>query len=422
MGPSSQLRIGTMLVCLALFTFGCAPASSEGSAVATAVELPSAVPTVVVTDWQMDLDVLEEVLEREHADLFHTIDETAWRADVADARRRAVDWSPVEGYFEVARLLASIGDGHTTTADPTLSYYPFALASFADGVWVVASDTVNQEIVGSRVIAIDGIAVEDLVEAGSALVSGDTPEARRANVPGWLSSPDFVVATGLDRPTPGIVTVDNAGTITETAVEPIVGHVDAVISFRGDRPPVLAEGRPDAFYWTTTIDEHNTIYMNFRLAAEAQDLAMTEVAGVVLGAADTHGFDRFIIDLRQNPGGNSLVLRPLIDALAGHPLGDNVVVLIGPRTYSSAVLNAVELRDRLGATLVGSPSTQAVSHYGEVNYLTLPRTGTFLAYATKFFDRGEIGLLTPDIDVPLTAADYFEGVDPVLEAALALGG
>jgi hypothetical protein len=97
-------------------------------------------------------------------------------------------------------------------------------------------------------------------------------------------------------------------------------------------------------------------------------------------------------------------------------------VLIGPRTFSSAVLNAIQFRQRTAAILVGEPTGGEPNHYGEVKSFTLPNSGLSVYYSTRRFvyiEGDASSALEPDRVVPLMAADLLAGRDPVLEAVIA---
>ena len=93
----------------------------------------------------------------------------------------------------------------------------------------------------------------------------------------------------------------------------------------------------------------------------------------------------FVIDLRNNTGGNSAVLSERIPRILGHPpIAGRVLVLIGPATYSSEMMNAQQLRDA-GATLVGEPTGGKPNSWGELRSFRLPRSGLQVFYSTKYF-------------------------------------
>lgn len=99
----------------------------------------------------------------------------------------------------------------------------------------------------------------------------------------------------------------------------------------------------------------------------------------------------------------------------------NVLVLIGPHTFSSANMLANTIQDYKLATLVGEPSGEPANDYGELIFLKLPNTGFTFTTSTKQFIRANGNTndqhpVMPDFmvkDNPLTHADE------VLDFALA---
>ena len=124
---------------------------------------------------------------------------------------------------------------------------------------------------------------------------------------------------------------------------------------------------------------------------------------------DENGYSRIVIDLRYNGGGNSEVINPLIDVLRQKDA--EVFVLIDEGTFSSAVLNALTLKEELGAVFAGRPSGGSASHYGELKSGTLPYSAMAFSYSTKFFDNGVSGPLMPDILIEKDIDDYRNGID-----------
>ena len=134
---------------------------------------------------------------------------------------------------------------------------------------------------------------------------------------------------------------------------------------------------------------------------------------------------RLFVDLRNNGGGGSRVLEPIVDWLASHPVLNHpsrCFVAIGRRTFSSAMLNTVHFRERTAATILGEPTGGKPNAYGEVKMVRLPRSGIGVWFSTNYFSsvEGNPPSVDPDRLVETSAEDYFAGRDPVLAAALAV--
>ena len=97
----------------------------------------------------------------------------------------------------------------------------------------------------------------------------------------------------------------------------------------------------------------------------------------------------------------------------------NVYVLIGPRTFSSAVMFAAVIKDYKIGTLIGEETGGLASHFGDVYPFILPNTQISAGVSHKYFlrpngqDDGR-GVL-PDYEVKTELSDIISRKDTVLE-------
>ena len=126
--------------------------------------------------------------------------------------------------------------------------------------------------------------------------------------------------------------------------------------------------------------------------------------------------------VRDNGGGSSLQFRGLLGRVARSEWNQRgkLFGIIGTATFSSAVLNAIELSQETEAVLVGSPTAGRPNHFGELRQIALPNVGVPAWCSTKRFRRvdGDPDAFEPDLVVELTMDDYRAGRDPVLQAVL----
>ena len=185
--------------------------------------------------------------------------------------------------------------------------------------------------------------------------------------------------------------------------------------------------QPGSYYWFRYLADSQTFYIQYNRCANDPKLPFSDFVRKAMMDADahaaTHTVRRVIVDLRLNGGGDSSVIGPLKKALASRAktLGP-VYALIGAATFSSGLMAAVDLRDDLHATLVGSAPGEKLNSYGEVMTFTLPNSKLVVQYSTKYFRLAKAGGpadLNPDIAAPPTLADALTGRDAALEAATA---
>ena len=97
-----------------------------------------------------------------------------------------------------------------------------------------------------------------------------------------------------------------------------------------------------------------------------------------------------------------------------------MIVLIGRRTGSAAVVNAMDFRRELGALLVGEPTGGRVNTYGDSNTFELPLLKLRVSYATVFhrFEERELSAVMPDQFIEPRWEDFAGGRDAALTWAL----
>lgn len=147
--------------------------------------------------------------------------------------------------------------------------------------------------------------------------------------------------------------------------------------------------------------------------------------------------DKYIIDLRYNGGGDSSIIRPLIEFLRGK----KVVVLINEYVFSSGRMALVELK-RIGAYVIGANISTSLNAFGnnpseykiEGTDLIVKRSSSYFLYdndynctsfsKNNFFeyfkDRKELlepVFIRPDLEIIETVDDTVTGRDRQLLAA-----
>lgn len=93
---------------------------------------------------------------------------------------------------------------------------------------------------------------------------------------------------------------------------------------------------------------------------------------------------------------------------APHRFTGKVIVLIGPQTFSSAIMFATLVQDNKIALLAGeSPAAGHPTHFGEMYSVVLPNTGLQLRFGVKEWvrpaGRGAVNKLVPDFPCKLPA-------------------
>ena len=377
---------------------------------------------------QQDLDVLYRSLVQYHPDLFANTPEADFLARKAEIEARLAGESDVDFSLDLQSLAALAGDSHTQVSLNAVAdqvrFYPMVLTWY-DGHWyLTTAEQAHGDLLGSEVTAVNGHSMEAVLESFSALLSADNPVKLRRQYRQSCNVADLYEYVGL-VPEGGDLELTLAGGPV-LAVEPVDAAALGSVSLArlSDQITVSpATAATEDFYWSAPLNDV-TYYIQYNTCREDPELPMETFAAQVQTDLDAGDYSRVLLDLRNNGGGSDGVIWPLLAVLRQEmDDGAQLVGLIGETTFSSAIINAVELQE-MGAVLVGEPASGSVDHFGSVGSFALPNSGVQVGVSTKYIDLGTlldadagrgVESLEPDVTVPQTMADTLAGRDTAVE-------
>ena len=301
---------------------------------------------------------------------------------------------------------------------------PLQTGLFSGRVYLLATTEPYADYLGMEITAIAGVPMAEVFARLTPLISYDNEVRLQTQLAANIADAEGLRYVGiLDDASRAEVTFTDAQGAQHTAtVEALVGEemYTAQFSFL-EREAIPAAEQPAGLYEYRNYGD--TLWIGYYSCAEDPEYPMADFVEDVTAELEAGNYAKVCVDLRYNGGGNSAILEPLIDRLAAlrDKTGLAVYALIGENTFSSAVMNAAQLKTRAGATLVGTPTGGSANHYGEIQSFTLEHLPLTVYYSTKYFAMlpgGPDGSLMPDIEVERTLTDYVSGTDAALQAVL----
>ncbi len=378
-----------------------------------------------------DLDFLyEKVLKGAHPNAFANTPESEFLKVKAEIEGRLETETDTEFLLDLMRLTALVGDSHTSVSVGSLADfrgYPLSLIRRGESWYLSAAAPEDKDLLCREVVQLAGKPVEEVIEAYGALFSSDNPVHLRRSFRQACNVADIYEYLGLvEAGEPLTVTLKGGETLT---LEPV--GMEERNKLEAVRISDKIKGQPetaarDAYYFARPLTE-DAYYIQYNVCREAEDLSMEDFAALVAKDLEAGDYDRVLLDLRNNGGGSDGVIWPLFEVLReAMDGGARLVGLIGENTFSSALINAVEIQE-MGGTLAGENAGGSVCHFGAVKTFSLPNSKVRGQVSGKYLDlntlldaaagRGVVAL-APDIHVPQELADTLDGKDSLVEWCL----
>lgn len=369
---------------------------------------------ITPAQWQSDVDQLIRELPKRHKNIYAHLSKAEFGRIAAELRAEAERGDAGRIRAAMLKLVASIGDAHTSMWAPGdgVQFFPVRIAWFRDGWYVISTHEDYRELAGRKITRIGHMPVDAAMEALRPYVPHENETWFRHIVPQYIMYTFLLHAAGITSSSDTAEFGFEGGGVAVRAVVP-GGSFSRVAAT--DHIPEHLKKR-NISYWATLRDEGRTVYVQYNRCRDEREYPFSAFMTEVTRLWSSPGVERVVVDLRWNGGGNSQVFQPFIREIRKTRF--RRYVLIGPATFSSGVLNAWQLRKNARATLVGEPTGGKPNCYGDVRLLKLPNSGIEVAYSTKYFRLvpEDPPSLMPDVTIGQTFADYMRGADPVLES------
>ncbi|HEY8170966.1 MAG TPA: hypothetical protein VIH24_07705 [Candidatus Limnocylindria bacterium] len=427
-----------VLVCLLLVATACGNAtttpepsqvpepSRAASAEPSPSSAPSAAPPSAGADASADLDLLLELLEVIHPEPFHGIPRDEWVGQMHEIQAAMAGWTPEETMVAVMELVASLSregqDGHQLAFPPNGGpMLPIRVFEFDDGLFI--TDAIDAALIGSRITAVAGRQVDDVLDLLEPLVPRDSPATVPGFRPFYLLRADVLQGLGVIEDDASVsVTLERDGESSEAALQTIAsteytafaGPLGIIHLPVSDGLRFTADG---PLFWTEQL-AGGALYVRLSQVQAVPNSAIEELSAAI----ESPDVTRVIFDLRHNPGGNNTTYPYLLAIL--RRIEQPFWVLTDRRTFSAASNLATELEQTTDASFAGEEMGGGLNFWDDVQFIELERlpiplsVGISTIYHQKSFADDPRLTIEPDLAVPYRSVDYFAGVDATLEAVL----
>jgi len=399
--------------------------------------------------WQGDIYFLEHELPKLHKNVYHSISKEEYNQKIEQLKIDCLNLEPEKQWVKLREFTTLIGDSHTSYFSKMSEAFPLNLVVLKDGVFVTAALEENRHLVrtnsvDSKPARVELVAIEkipifsesdntsnstnNIFSILKSILSHENESHLKNKMASSLLDPNILYGAGITS-TKSKCTMSFKfpnGTIEDIVLEAkslknfkdlnwVVYYDDNYLGDRSVLPQYIQYER-DTYYAKYYPDLKNTFYILYNSCSNNLEQSFSDFIIEQYSAINIKTIDKVVVDLRNNGGGDSRVIKPLYNLLESELSNSQLYVIIGPKTFSSALMNAVDLSNKYDGILIGNPTGGKPNHYGEVKHIQLP-TGNSIYWSIKYFTMipgDNSDSLYPDVSIDITSEDYFSLKDPIL--------
>lgn len=392
------------------------------------------------SQWKQDIDFLQSEILRRHPDPFYKnadLDRNKFDQLFNDLRAHLSDWNENKIITELTRIVGMMNDGHSSidvfAGAPTFyefKFFPLMLYYFPEGLYVVGASKAHENLIGTKITAINKMPIEEVMNRLKPLISKDygneasfkdairnlTIVAQYLNGTGIITDPSEATYSFEDKNGKIINIKFSIGTQRD---------LFSAFDMSGNEGKPLYRHDPRKAYWFRFLESENALYIKHTFQIVDQQYKPDVFCAEMQAVLDSKNPTKIILDLRQGQGGNIGTLKPIYDFLTQSNINQygKLYVLMDRRSQSAGTVLALRLSMISNAILIGEPAVSAVNFFDNDIKFSLPNSKLKIGVSTHFLNAGlpvdSRIQFPPEILKEITAKDYFSLKDPVLDFALA---
>jgi len=402
--------------------------------------------SLTAADWQSDLHFLQQTVHKDYPFLFKNISAKDFDAAVEKLNKNIPGMQPHEVLAGIGRIVASFKYGHTDISwrESPVKYHlaPLNLYWFSDGIYVEGTDKTNADIVGAKLIKVEGVPVKDALAAIKELVPAENDQYFRAYGLDFLNIPEALHAQKISKQLKETITYTfekDGKTFDKTIAARDAFRLPRKYGFinpgtdwvsvrdQSATPNYIKD--LDKIYYFEYLPQTKTLYVRHSQIQDEAKEAIPAFYKRVFDFIDNNDVEKLVLDVRLNGGGNNYKNKPIVTGIIQNKKINQpgkLFVIIGRRTFSACQNLVNELSNYTNAMFVGEPTSENINFYGDNRRVVLPKSGTpvFLSFAW-WQDKPQwenADWLAPQLAVDMSFDDYRSNRDPALEACLNFSG
>jgi len=243
------------------------------------------------------------------------------------------------------KFLLNQYDSHTRMWFQDNITFPIKFKFENNDIYVIHITDDLDNVVGGKLISINGISIKKIVKELEQIICYSTNEYLQEMIVSYITQINILkslpsIDTDIDKVN---YQIEHNGTINEIIFYEKEGYSDCI------------DNKPDNCSYEI-ID--NIVVIHYSSCRNRQK--MNELVENLKKEILNKGIQRYIVDIRDNHGGDSSIIDPLIDFLTDK----HTVALVNEKVFSSGMMAMMELK-RIGSYIIGTNIGTSLNYFGE---------------------------------------------------------
>ncbi len=303
---------------------------------------------------------------------------------------------------------------------------PIYLKIFSDGCYITEATDEYKELLGGKIIKVNQFDYDTVFEKVSSMISRDNEIWPKFFFPWFFNHMNYLHGLGISNST------DNLEITYLLNNEIKSKHINSVKEMffpkmtdyhiaKETTAPMFYKNRFRA-YWYKYLEEDNILYAQINTITSLPDNPLEKFCDSIKTFVDTHNISAFVLDIRNNTGGNSDLNPTIVKLMLSEKINvkGKSFTVIDYTTFSAAQNLAADIEVYTETIFIGEPTGSRPNFIGEVNPFKLPYSGLVISSSNLYHQHGLYSSdtrtwIAPDIYIDFSFGDFKNGIDPVLE-------
>ena len=334
--------------------------------------------------WPNDLQYFKTELPKKHKNLFFKISEKEFNSRINTLIKKSNDLPDIAIGVRLQQLFADIGDPHSNISLQKFidgkNDLPIRAYWFDDGVYITKTSESHKKIIGSKILKINGHPLKTVIDSLATMLVQDNPSINKAYLIRNIGTTDILEYFGFIDPEKEIIyELENGEGIFKELFK--IGEKEKMTVTLPIENKGIGYQDQSTFFWDRYMADDSIYYVQYNRCKSRESekkygskkKAKTYPSfkifkKKVFATIEKKPVNKFIFDMRHNGGGSSFMATQFVKELKKYQKINQrgkLFVIIGRRTFSSAIINTMNFKRDTEAIIIGEETAGSPDHYGE---------------------------------------------------------